>query len=156
MKTIWFRFFVKRWLKDSQFSSFFYVKLQHYQSKIAKLCRCDRWKKGSHARAHALRTHILEVISHAPLQLTLFVCGEWTNECYDNDIGRLEQCKENEVCYYKKWSVGFISSYVSYERRRCEPRDNHRINFCGKDDFWMKDEVCIMSVRLWNFKDGGS
>ena len=75
------------------------------------------------------------------MQLTLCVCEDWTNECYDNDIGQLKQCKDNEVCYFKKWSVGFISSYGSFERRSCEPRENHRINFCGKDDFWMKDEV---------------
>ena len=93
------------------------------------------------ARTHRLHTHILEVILHPPLQLTLCVLWDWKNECYDNDIGRLEQCKENEVCYYKKWSFGSISSSGSFEERRCEPRENHRINFCGRDDFWMNDEV---------------
>ena len=81
------------------------------------------------------------------MQLTLCVCEDWTNECYDNDIGQLKQCKDNEVCYFKKWSVGFISSYGSFERRSCEPRENHRINFCGKDDFWMKDEVVYDTDR---------
>ena len=83
----------------------------------------------------------IAIISHAFWQLTLCVCGDWTNECYDNDIGQLEQCEDNEVCYYKKWSYGSISSYASIEQRRCEPRENHRINFCGKDDSWMTDEV---------------
>ena len=96
---------------------------------------------GKKARAHALRTHILEVISHAPLQLTLCVCEDGTHECYDNDIGKLEQCKENEVCYYNKWSVGFISSYDTFEHRSCEPREKHRINFCGRDDSIALDEV---------------
>ena len=41
--------------------------MQHFQCKIVKMCgrTCVGVTGGKTARAHALRTHVLEVISHA-------------------------------------------------------------------------------------------
>ena len=65
-------------------------------------------------------------------------CGLFnSNKCYDDDIGLLQECKENEVCYYYRLSVMGRKTI----RRRCARRENHKMNNCGTDGNWVSKEV---------------
>ena len=72
------------------------------------------------------------------------MCYVCQNKCFGNNIGILQECKENEVCYYHKFEHRVSRSYyrwVDFIYRGCERREKQKMNNCGKYNDWLTEEV---------------